>query len=284
MGNAEPKYRSGKVVDCIRGVTILPFVLRNNFPVRIRSRRTLAYALTLGGLYAMAEDKLIDSQTEPSLTHSLLVPILYGECVRVLHQLFPSTSCFWWYYDLFFRDYQIAEITDRVARNAMKPGKCYTIARGKSAPVKLALCGMAILSGNRNRIEKLLKSFDYWILGIQLYDDALDWREDYLSRRQTLVCTKIYQLIGSADNVQHRLSDIEKLVHSSDIMESVLSRSADCFAMAENCAKGIPCEDWIKLQRRFAWMTKEALRELVVYKAGILFGNQIKRFRSEYAF
>lgn len=278
LGDSGELPRSGQIPECIRVITILPFVLYDAFPVRPDKLRTLAYALTVGGLYAMAEDKLIDSQTGPGLSHNLLVPSLYGEFIRALHQLFPANSDFWSYHDRFFREYQMAELTDdrRTGRSGRIPARSYYhVARNKSAPMKLALCGMAILSGRRNRIAKLFKSFDCWILGYQIFDDIVDWREDYLSRRQTLVGIRIRQLTKSAGAgaKQPRISDVAALIHSSGLVESMLDESGRWFSMAVKSVDGFQCENWIRFLRFFSRMTDGAIRDLVTMKVGILFNN-----------
>src|SRR5438128_4814555 len=155
LGKSAQPRRVKPIPDCIRVITVLPYVLRSPFPVELDRLRTLAYALTLGGLYAMAEDKLIDSQADPELDHTLLVPRLYCEFIRTLHHIFPPGSDFWRYHDRFFREYQMAELAHRREGGrdrTIQPRKYCSIVKAKSAPMKLAVCGMAILSGRREHL------------------------------------------------------------------------------------------------------------------------------------
>jgi hypothetical protein len=252
---------------------MLPYALRSHFPVELDRLRTLAYALTVGGLYAMAEDKLIDAQADPELGLTLLVPTLYCEFIRTLHQIFPPTSDFWPYHDRFFHDYQLAELEHRKAvGRVIQQRRYYSIIKAKSAPMKLAVCGMAILSSRRERLGPLLKSFDQWIIGYQLYDDVVDWQEDYLARRHSLIAARIRQLVRG-NREQYRLPELTKVVHSSDVIESVLEESTRWFIKAEKSAKGNQCDDWIRLLRDFASVTSAAVRDLVTLKVRILFGN-----------
>ncbi len=274
LGKSARPRRVKPIPDCIRAITVLPYVLRSHFPVELDRIRTLAYALTLGGLYAMAEDKLIDSQVDPELGLALLVPTLHCEFVRTLHQIFPPTSDFWPYHDRFFREYQMAELTHRkgVGRRPIQPRKYYSIIKAKSAPIKLAVCGMAILASRRERLAPLLKSFDAWIIGYQLYDDVVDWQEDYFARRHSLIGARIRQLVRG-NNKRYRLPELTKIVHSSDVIESALEESTRWFMRAEKSAEGNRCDDWIRFLRDFASITTAAVQDLVTLKVRILFGH-----------
>jgi hypothetical protein len=272
LGRSARPRRAKPIPDCVRVITVLPYALRSHFPVELDRLRTLAYALTIGGLYAMAEDKLIDSQTDPELGVTLLVPALYCEFIKTLHQIFPPASDFWQYHERFFREYQIAEIAHRkgvAGKGRIKPRKYYSIIKGKSAPMKLAVCGMAILSGRRERLGPLLKSFDYWIIGYQLYDDVVDWQEDWFGGRYSLIGSRIRQLIrGNPERC--RLPKLTKVVHSSDVIESMLEESTRWFLRAEKLAEGNRCDDWIRLLRDFASVTSAAMQDLVTLKVRIL--------------
>lgn len=278
LGRRASARRSRPIPDCVRVITLLPYVFYGPFPVDLDRLRTLAYALTVGGLYAMAEDKLIDSQSDRTLVQTLLVPNLYSEFIRTLVGIFPASSEFWLYHDRFFREYQMAEIAhDQETGRAWRVHrrKYYRIAKAKAAPMKLALCGMAILSRRRNQIGRLLRSFDYWIIGNQLYDDVADWQEDHLACRQSLIGTGIRHLIASvrASGKQYRSSELSKIVHSSDVMESMLEESGRWFAKAAKAAGGLQCDDWMELLRIFNGLTSKAVQEMVTLKVGILFGD-----------
>jgi hypothetical protein len=278
LGKSAKPRRTKPIPDCIRVVTVLPYVLRSRFPVQLGRIRTLSYALTVGGLYAMAEDKLIDSQADPELGQALLVPSLYCEFVRTLHEIFPPSSDFWQYYDKFFREYQMAELAHRKQFGSdarVQPRKYCRIIKAKSAPMKLAVCGMAILSGRREHLCSLLKSFDYWIIGYQLYDDVVDWQEDYFARRDSLIGARIRQLVR-ADRKRYELPDLTQIVHSSDVIESALEESSRWFVKAEKFAEGKQYDDWIKLLQDFASVTRRAVRDLVTLKVRILFDNREK--------
>jgi hypothetical protein len=274
LGKSAQPRRVKPIPDCIRAVTVLPYVLRSHFRVELDRIRTLAYALTVGGLYAMAEDKLIDSQVDADPGLALLTPTLYCEFIKTLHQIFPPTSEFWPYHDRFFCEYQMAELAHRrrSRRGSIQPSRYYRIIKAKSAPMKLAVCGMAILARLRERLSPLLKSFDYWIIGYQLYDDVVDWQEDYFARRPSLIGARIGRLIGG-HRERYRLAQLTKVVHSSDVIESALEESTRWFIRAEKSAKESQCDDWIRLLRDFASVTTAAVRDLVTLKVKILFSN-----------
>jgi len=275
LGKSAQPRRSKPITDCIPVIAVLPYVLRGCFPVELERLRTLAYGLTLGGLYAMAEDKLIDSQASPALSHTLLAPSLYCEFLRTLHGIFPPGSAFWTYHDRFFREYQMAELAhgNEIGRTGRThPRRYCNIVRAKSAPMKLAVCGMGILSGREEHISQILKSFDHWIVGHQLHDDIVDWREDYCARRQSLIGAKIGRLVRAGRNACP-LSELTRAVHSSDVIESMLEESARWFARAEKSAVGIDCGDWIRFVRDFASVTSATVRDLVTLKAAILLGH-----------
>ncbi|HTS51570.1 MAG TPA: hypothetical protein VMH05_26660 [Bryobacteraceae bacterium] len=274
LGKSAPRSSVG-IRHCVYPVARIPFLLRGTFPVKLNQLRTLAYALTVGGLYAMAEDKLIDAEVDLTPSHSLLVPTLYGEFIRKLHTLFPPASRFWSYHDRYFSEYQMAEIEAirGISRTALSE-YCH-IAQTKSAPVKLALCGMAILSGRNHDVKKLIKSFDCCIIGCQFYDDVADWREDYLARRRSLVGARIRNLMKSVGGgpLRRRLPEIEKVVHSSDIIESMLEESGRWLARAEESVKGVECQEWTRFLHSLAGRISDTVRNVVSLKVNMLFNN-----------
>ena len=276
LGRTAPPHRARRITDCIPVVTVLPYVFQSCFPVEPERLRTLSYALTLLGLYSMAEDKSIDSQIDPSLAQGLLATSLYVEFLNTLHELFPAGSDFWPYHDKFLREHQMAEIEDQkrtgITRR-MRERKYCSIVKAKAAPLKLAVCGMSILSGRKEHMIQLMRSFDNWIIGYQLHDDVVDWREDYLACRESLIVGKIGRMVRSARH-RYRSRDLAKAVYSSDVIESTLEESGRWFARAEKSAQGIGCDDWIHFVRDFAGITNTAIRDLVTLKVRILFGTE----------
>jgi len=289
LGVAENRKKMDNLPVGVSFIGLLPLFFLDAFPVNRKLVRKLTYCTTLGTLYALSVDKLIDSQVESTPRHIFLATSLFGEFQRSLMGIFGERSRFWVLHDRYFREHHSAElyhIYERTDPRNFSFLQYQQIAKAKSAPLKIALAGLAFIANRPALIKRLSTSIDDFLVGFQLYDDAMDWREDYLQNRSTPVTVRIASMMEKQElHIKTTGSNIyEVLVHSSDILETTLDESSRWFKKALKNSEGVDCGTWRKLLYHLMETNRKTTEELVSAKVMLLFGeNNLSKASCEIA-
>lgn len=170
-----------------------PFMLRGAYPSVDDERvRTLAMGLWMLFESIFLSDKVVDGDAAeggwPGET-MLRVQAMQMEAYARLHRLFPADSPFWarlrdaWtaYARTCLLERRLAEDPASVDRhNAVE------VAAGKFPFSHLAVHGLAALSGDDTKTQRLVKSLSHFDLVTCYWDDIRDWRKDLAARAPSI--------------------------------------------------------------------------------------------------
>lgn len=240
-----------------QGVSVmadLPYHFRDAFPVGAERLRDIAYCSLVGTLYALAIDKIVDGETEATAAHHFLVSLLYGELQRALLAAVGTDLRFWTRYDAYVRVYHAAETGPgpNSGDSAFDADDYRARAQARSAPVKFIVVALACAADRTALIDSYCESIDRFLVGFQLYDDALDWREDLAAGRLTPATAPLHGDAGVA--------------YASDVLERVLDESCAWFEAAAEPVADQPCAAWKALLARLAASTRGVIRDMVEAK------------------
>jgi hypothetical protein len=170
-----------------------PYMLRGAYP-SVDDERVKALSMGLWMLFesVFLSDKVVDGDAAEgrwSGETMLRVQAMQMEAYAQLHRLFPPDSLFWarlrdaWaaYARTCLLERRLAEDPTRVDRhNAVE------VAAGKFPFSHLAVHGLAALSGDGAKTERLVRSLAHFDLVTCYWDDIRDWRKDLAARAPSI--------------------------------------------------------------------------------------------------
>ncbi len=221
------------------------------FPgVPAQSVRKITLAGNLYFRYLISLDACIDAEQEPKCL--LTAHVLHEAALDILHELFEARSCFWKYFYTYGREFltALARESECHRNPAAVPtvSDMQIIARGKSAYAKAATAALAALASREELLETLSASQDAFHIGLQLYDDVVDWNKDYTDGRYSYLLTTVLHMHGERDSSKRPAVDLMgRMVYFSKAAESHLEMSRDYLQRAFNLVKGLECPEWIRI-------------------------------------
>ena len=246
-----------------------PFCFLEAFSdVALEQVRTIALSGVLWMTYMRAQDDAIDKNrsVEPAL---LFVRDLYlRESLRLLYAIFPTDSKFWHAYSTYFNQYAIAVLSEM--RNHSSAESDYgeeefcTISKGKAAMAKYPVAALGELSEKSGSLTLLLESLDCFHIGYQYWDDVVDWKEDLMCSKFSLLLSRairevtVEELNGSPAKLRERVGNI---VYYSRLAEANLEESHRWLQRAFELATEAGCSVWAnyvsKLQNQTAVLAND---------------------------
>ncbi|WP_256759392.1 class 1 isoprenoid biosynthesis enzyme [Cohnella sp. WQ 127256] len=165
------------------GTNYICFLLPEWLKEQTASTERLCRDLAIGNVFAMLHYFLLDdvmdegagfhrAEVRSSLVLSQLLQDLFRQRY---HRHLPVDSPFWVYYQSYIVDW--ASAVSQEGTQLAEPDDPGQLAR-KSAPVKLCVAGMLLLSGQQELIPDLEKAIDLVLATLQLSDDWVDWQGD----------------------------------------------------------------------------------------------------------
>ena len=177
-----------------------PYLFLNLFPeVEPEKIRPLALA---GRLYYRSlswADSLMDEQ----LSHvdrtnaALSIQSAQFESYQCLHELFPPQAAFWSHFRTHLIDYTNACILERQFSSGNQPWSEYTeavalnIVKGKTGIAKVAIAGLAEISGDDEYVKPLEEALEHYYIARQMFDDVCDWKKDMRNHILSLLLSRI---------------------------------------------------------------------------------------------
>ncbi len=193
----------------------------------------------------LALDQLIDNKNIQKIFE---ITILQEESIKLLTDIFGYDSIFWKFWNNSRNDYIEAIKIDHRLRNSKDVAfeEYQELADKKSTFGKIAIYSLKILSNTEDAniiYQKILLSHYYFSIGLQLYDDVKDLKEDYTNNQFNW---SIYLLKKEIGNNNFSFETLNKLFYIKGIAEKVLSTSLDNFRKSINILKEIGIEsEWL---------------------------------------
>ncbi|MPL55040.1 hypothetical protein SDC9_00507 [bioreactor metagenome] len=193
----------------------------------------------------LALDQLIDNKNIQKIFE---ITILQEESIKLLTDIFGYDSIFWNFWNNSRNDYIEAIKIDHRLRNSKDVAfeEYQELADKKSTFGKIAIYSLKILSNTEDAniiYQKILLSHYYFSIGLQLYDDVKDLKEDYTNNQFNW---SIYLLKKEIGNNNFSFETLNKLFYIKGIAEKVLSTSLDNFRKSINILKEIGIEsEWL---------------------------------------
>jgi len=159
-----------------------PFMLRGAYPtVGVEALRTLSLGLWMLCESVFLSDKVVDGDTGWAGDAVLRVQAMQFEAHAQFHRLFPAGAPFWARAREAWAAYARNCALERrlsAAPATVTRESSLEVARGKFPFSKLAVHGLAALSGDDAKTARLVASVDGFDLFTCLWDDVRDWRKD----------------------------------------------------------------------------------------------------------
>jgi hypothetical protein len=233
----------------ISSICTLPLLFGDVIPVAAGVAQEISYSFTIGILYGLLTDKIIDQQLSIASPHILLLTSLAAEYFHSLESLLQPYPGFWRHHQRFIRQYQTAELAHAqlIHHGSFDLSRYKKLARAKSAWLKVSVTALAYLADTPSLALPFMASIDHFLVGFQLHDDVMDWKEDFIQRRVTPVTVRIPGFTPSSQREGYNdPGRVELDVHSSDVLESTLDLSSHCFEDARKEVTGNSCFLWNK--------------------------------------
>lgn len=230
--------------------TCFPFLFSADFPtVSSDDIRKIALSGNLYFRYLIDLDEAVDSRRTDNL---LTDHVLHESALELLHALFDGGSPFWAHFEHCRSEFINAVMTERL-RHFETPesydiDEMETIAAGKAAYSKAATAALSILGKQYRMIDILSRSQDNFHIGAQLYDDLLDWKDDYREHRYSYLLTRVinerYQARPTLDKDRPPVEEIGRAMYFSGIAIEILRLAGSYFARALADVDKLKCDEW----------------------------------------
>jgi len=176
-------------------------------------------------------DAIIDNQ---ELHRIFSVLDLQESAIKKLSTLFPEDSIFWNLWQQRKDEYKEAIYLEKELHNNISDEKYADVADKKSAFGKIAIDSLYILTENKDEqlYQNLLLSHKYFSLGFQIYDDVIDFQEDFKKQQFNIA---VYELskktdLKNFDNVEI----LNKIFFITGLGFELLQKSINSFIKAKS--------------------------------------------------
>jgi hypothetical protein len=238
---------------------IFPFFFLDLFPsVTADQALQLAYAGMLYMDYLRLEDAVTDGQPLGGrFVHAAIGGLVHEEALAILRSLLVGYDAFWPWLARYHQEYVRAVIRERDVQ-ARRPltysrEERDAIAAGKCASGKAALVALALLAGEAEPPAELVRSYDAFCVSYQLYDDLLDWRQDYASGLYSYLVVQALdqwqcQHDGKAEG-QPAADELGRVIHYGGLAEDELGEAQAYAEQVITLVQGLGCPAWIATLR-----------------------------------
>jgi len=264
-----------------------PYLFYDEFRIVNQEKyRKLALSGSLLLKNILLNDKLMDFKDLIDPSRLFSSNFLYKKSLDLLYSIFTASSVFWNYFEKYNKEFTNAVFLERSKHFGIVSPYPYTdfeiIARGKAAISKNATTALAILSNTPEKIEPLETTQNYFNTAFQLYDDLLDWKEDYLNRNYSyLLTTVIYenQLVEEVkSNNTPDLETISRAIYLSKAAENQMDNAL--LALTEAAIYGKNCSLWLENIKKIALKCQQAKDSFVATRSKLLSRKRIQRVQN----
>ncbi len=196
-----------------------------------------AFLYYQGALYS---DQIVDKKDVKLLP---LMNVCQEEAVRLLSSIFEHKNIFWKYWNKRKDEYfKAIEDENKFYNEVFSYSKYYDIADKKSALGKIAIDVFYALNKNQNSeqtYEALLKSHYYFSIGMQIYDDIHDFKEDYNNNQFNIAYYELTNFFKQK-NIDYSSTSIEELnkdLYIEEVAQKLFKKAIGFFNKAKTIAK-----------------------------------------------
>jgi hypothetical protein len=222
------------------------------------------FLLMGGALYDAYEDGQFDDQPDLLLLHQMLM----NAGREKLSLSFERSSPFWFSYDRFMHEYQLARRLEKEHMGQIKPyslDEMFRIGKGKVALFKIVTTAVAFKGNGEKYAAQLERAVDLMAAALQLGDDIEDWEEDYVRKNYTLPLTAV---IPMECRLMPTLSleEISQRFEKSVILEKLIIQVMEWFQGSLEAVSGLDCPHWETFIESCLTMTKSFQESVVIGK------------------
>lgn len=236
--NSEKKENSGNLVKYFLEL----------FPLLSKSfLKELEVASNFYFYSVLAIDKIIDEENSFDKEALLLAIALRENSLHRMYRIIEPESEYWLHFQKYYNQYLKALSIELKNRN----GKISDINKesleflysGNSALAKALPVAMAFKAGKKDILSDLEKSIDYYYIGLNLYDDVNDWKQDWQNNNYSYLITKtiINNDINISEISTKHLGHYIFLKHEAS---KCLEHSITYFKKAKEVLSKIECIQW----------------------------------------
>ena len=174
---------------------------------------------------------------------------LQEDTIKILTSIYGRDSEFWTYWEMRKREYfEAVTIEKKITHKNAQWSVYENLADKKSAFGKIAIDSLFILSDQKNQqYELLLKSHALFSVGLQLYDDVKDFREDIEHGQFNWA---VYTLSQQVYFAEYDISTLNKYLYLKGIGQELLQKSITYFDNALEVLKPYQIDsEWEKTIR-----------------------------------
>ncbi len=224
------------------------FIIKDVLELNKTDLNNLCFAGYLYYQSTIYTDRIIDDKDVSKVG---IVSILQEESIKLLSSLFKLDSDFWKTWNMRRNEYIEAIFLEKklLNTNDIPVDDYYKLADFKSAFGKIAIDSLFIKSGNNNNIlyQKLLESHKYFSIGFQLYDDLLDFKEDYQKNQFNWVYYLLKKSL-SEEETKLPIDTKHKLLYIRGIAKNILSESISNFNKAYTIIEELNAQcEWLNI-------------------------------------
>ena len=261
-----------------------PYYLRAAFPpVADEIMQRFALGVLLYAESVFAADAVLDGhshlpEVNGDTAHPMLVAsALLFDAYRVLYGLFGASSGFWQTVQGGVGRCLDAWMQERAFQNGERPwiecdeAKALWIVKGKAAPARIVVAGLAELTGAGEHVDQLTRSVANYHIAQQHMDDLEDWRQDLADGRAavTLVAQLQADQAALAAWSMREVSEtaIERRLFDGAIAERMMSTAVGHLVEAKANVEGLPVADWVAVLDELAGRARRAEKRIAAFRS-----------------
>jgi len=238
---------------------IFPFLFLDLFPgVTQEQALQLAYAGMLYLDYLRLEDAVADRQpVAGQFVHPAVGGLVHEEALATLRALLGNDAVFWPSLRHCHQEYVRALIAEREVqtRRPMTYSRAERdrIAADKCASGKATFTALAALNSAEGPPKALLRSYDAFCVSYQLYDDILDWRQDYVHGPYSYLVVQALQYWQDRHEgktaEQPRPDEMGQIIYYGRLAEDLLKEAGTYADQAVSLVQDLDCPAWVATLR-----------------------------------
>lgn len=204
---------------------------------------------------------------EKYIINHLLISNLQDETIKILSNVFESSSVFWEYWDKRKKEYFDALLSEKLINKSILYSNYTNIAKNKSAFGKVAIDAMSVYFKKENSDEHkaLLSSHDFFSIGVQIIGDIQDVVEDYNNDQFNWAYHKTILKLKKKNNFNFEklnIQTIKKLFYLEGVSVDLYKKALQNFTLAQAVISEYNYTNWIKIIQKKEFETQNYINKI----------------------
>lgn len=204
---------------------------------------------------------------EKYIINHLLISNLQDETIKILSNVFESSSVFWEYWDKRKKEYFDALLSEKLINKSILYSNYTNIAKNKSAFGKVAIDAMSVYFKKENSDEHkaLLSSHDFFLIGVQIIGDIQDVVEDYNNDQFNWAYHKTILKLKKKNNFNFEklnIQTIKKLFYLEGVSVDLYKKALQNFTLAQAVISEYNYTNWIKIIQKKEFETQNYINKI----------------------